>query len=106
VQLGKVEVQGSLSREAARQIVNRHMNGIRFCHAQGVYVPAGFSGRLLIQLVVSEKGPFAAVVVKQSSVGKQLQQCVVDMAGRWTFPAAKSGEQVIVIVSVPFVFKT
>jgi hypothetical protein len=32
------------------------------------------------------------------------QQCVVDMAGRWTFPAAKSGEQVT--VSVPFVFKT
>jgi len=98
------EVQGSLSKEVIRRIINRHRNEVLFCYEQELNTRPGLQGRVAVKFIIAPSGEVMNAVVDNSNMGSvKVEQCIAQAVRRWSFPAPEGGG--LVTVTYPFVFE-
>ncbi len=101
IRTGTVDLQGSLSKETIRRVINRHINEIRFCYESQLITRPDLQGRVSIKFVISPTGTVAKAIVAQSDVGSsKVDSCIAGAVGRMDFPAPAGGG--LVLVTYPF----
>jgi hypothetical protein len=96
------EVFGSLSKEAIRRVIGRHLNEVRYCYQQRLVSRPDLQGRVAVRFMIGMSGAVQLSVVTSSDVGDvQVGTCIADAVKRWDFPAPEGGGSVI--VNYPFV---
>jgi hypothetical protein len=98
---GAPTVQGSLSPEVVRRVVQRNLGQVRYCHEQGLQSRPDAQGRVNVRFVIGTNGAVQASAVTASthplpSVG----QCIANAVRRWQFPVPEGGG--VVAVNYPF----
>jgi TonB family protein len=94
------DVQGSLSKETIRRVVQRHLNEVRFCYEQELRQQPDLAGRVTVSFIISTSGSVQSATVAQSTVGSQrVDSCIAGAVRRWSFPSPEGG---IVVVNYPF----
>lgn len=105
LRVGVADVRGSLSKEAIRREIHRHLNEVRACYEQELNARPDLSGRVMIKFIVAPTGAVQMSAVSSSTLGvKRAEDCISQAVRRWTFPQPDGGG--IVVVSYPFVFDT
>lgn len=103
LRVGPVETTGSLSKEAIRRVIQRHLNEVRFCYEEGLRAQPDLSGRVAVRFMVSPAGVVQHAQVADSELRRPTTEvCIVSAVRRWTFPAPEGGGYVT--VSYPFLF--
>ena len=98
---GVAEVRGSLSAEAIRRTVRRHVNEVRFCYEQELAQRSDLAGRVTVSFIISMSGAVQTAAVSNSTLGNaRVESCIVQAVHRWTFPEPEGG---LVGVTYPFV---
>ncbi len=99
------EVRGSIDREEIRRVVIAHVNEVQRCYEQGLKRQPGLEGRVVLKFLIGKTGTVTAVTVAQTTMNdRQVEQCMVGAATKWTFPKPK-GEGDVTFV-YPFVLKS
>jgi hypothetical protein len=94
-------IVGSLSKEAIRRVVRRHINEVKFCYERGLAKRADLEGRVAIKFLINGKGAVQNSAVALSTLDDPgVAQCVARSVRRWTFPQPVGGG--VVIVTYPF----
>lgn len=98
---GSVSVVGSLSKEAIRRTVRRHINEVRHCYERELQARPDLAGRVSIKFVIAPTGAVQSSLVANSSVGDaNVEQCISTAVRRWGFPEPDNGG--VVAVTYPF----
>ena len=96
------EVLGSLSKEAIRRVIGRHLNEVRYCYQQRLVSRPDLQGRVAVRFIIAMSGAVQTSGVVDSDVGDaQVGTCIAEAVKRWDFPAPEGGGAVI--VNYPFV---
>lgn len=105
VRLRDATVNGSLSQEAIRRVVQRHVAEVRFCYQQGLQSRPDLEGRVVVSWIISPSGAVQSSSLNPTSnLGDaRVEQCVVQAVRRWTFPSPDGGG--MVGVNYPFVLQ-
>ena len=99
------EVRGSIDREEIRRVVIAHVNEVQRCYEQGLKRQPGLEGRVVLKFLIGKTGTVTTVTVAQTTMNdRQVEQCMVGAATKWTFPKPK-GEGDVTFV-YPFVLKS
>jgi TonB family protein len=98
-------VHGSLSKDAIRRVVHRHLNEVKFCYERELASRPDLTGRVSVQFVINGMGGVQTAVTKDSTLGSAaLDACIAQAVRRWTFPQPDGGG--VVIVTYPFQLET
>jgi TonB family protein len=99
---GKSLVRGSLDAGSIRRTIRRRINEVRFCYEQELLKAHTLHGRLTLQLTIVPSGRVATAIVKRSTLANAaVDQCIIDAAKAWSFPATADGGDAV--VTYPFV---
>ena len=100
------DVHGSLSQEAIRRVVRRHLPEVRFCYEQGLQQNPSLEGRVTLSWIISPTGTVqsASVAPGSSLSNGQVEGCIATAVRRWTFPQPDGGGTVG--VNYPFTLQT
>jgi hypothetical protein len=99
-------VLGSLSKEAIRRVIRRHIDEVRVCYdaamtSSGVH----FEGRVSVRFIIGPRGAVEeADVVADDTGDPSVGTCIRDAVDGWSFPSPEGGG--IVVVTYPFVLQT
>lgn len=100
----QIALRGSISKEAIRRTIRRHVAEVRYCYEQGLQRRPDLQGRVAVKFMVSGDGSVRAAAVQKSSVGeRRVEQCITSAVRRWTFPQPSDGG--VVMVTYPFVLR-
>lgn len=98
------EVRGSLSKEAIRRTIQRHLNEVRFCYENALRTQPELAGRVQVAFVITTAGEVQQANVVESGLHNSgVERCIAEAVKRWTFPAPDGGGYVT--VRYPFVFE-
>jgi TonB family protein len=99
------EVRGSIDREEIRRVVMAHVNDVKHCYDQGLKRQPGLEGRVVLKFLIGKTGTVIGVTVPQTTLNdRQVEQCMVGAATKWTFPKPKGEGDVSFVY--PFIFKS
>lgn len=99
------EGRDTLSREAVRRTIRRHVNEVRFCYEQELGQRPDLAGRVTLTLVIGATGAVQSTSIASSTLGSaRVEDCVAAAGRRWTFPAPDGGGSVL--VTYPFALDT
>lgn len=103
VRTGDVEVRGSVSRDAIRRVVRRHVDEVRFCYEEELAQRPDLEGRIDIAFIIAPSGQVQSASVSSSTLGNaRVEGCIVQAVRRWTFPAPEG----IAAVRYPYLLST
>ncbi len=103
--VGKITTTGSLSKEAIRRTVRRHLNEVRHCYESELRSRPDLSGRVAIKFVIAPSGAVQSALVAKSSVqDANVEECIAGAVRRWGFPEPEDGG--IVAVTYPFMLSS
>jgi len=101
IRSGAAMVQGSLSKEVIRRIIQRHINEVKFCYEKELAARPDLEGRVSIKFIISGTGAVQMAAVAETTLGNaKVENCIAQAVKRWTFPQPKGGG--VVIVTYPF----
>lgn len=84
-------------------VIQRHMNQIRYCYQRELNQNPNLSGKVVMNFTIARDGGVSQARIKRSSVGHAgVENCLVGLFLRMTFPVPKGGG--LVIVSYPLLF--
>lgn len=99
-------VQGALSSEVIRRIVQRNVVAVRQCYAAMLAANPTFAGLLGLRFVIGPDGSVIGVTIANNTTtprSPQFEQCVMAAVRRWRFdPPANGGP---ITVTYPFAFR-
>jgi len=103
VELDKsVRVQGGMSREEVKRIIDQHLDEISFCYENALMDAPSLMGNIVFEWKILMSGKVGAVRIKSSSMrSSQIHNCIQAAIKSWQFPKPQNAE---VMVSYPFVF--
>lgn len=103
VDLGKtVRVQGGMSREAVKRVIDQHIDEISFCYESALMDFPALMGNIVFEWKILLSGKVGEVRIKSSTIqGSSIHNCIKQAIKTWRFPQPKHTE---VVVSYPFVF--
>ena len=97
-----VRVQGGMSREAVKRVIDQHLDEISFCYENALMDAPSLMGNIVFEWKILMTGKVGAVRIKSSTVrSSQIHNCIQAAIKSWQFPKPQSAE---VMVSYPFVF--
>lgn len=103
--VGTPIILGALSREAMDQVVNRHLNQLRYCYQRALTRDPDIAGKVVVKFEVAADGTVTSAEIKSTTMNnEQVESCLVGRFMRFQFPEPKGGG--IVIASYPFVFSS
>ncbi len=97
-------VLGALDKGVIQQVIQRHMNELRYCYQRELTQDPSLAGRVEVKFVVARDGTVSSASVASSTLGNQaVDSCIVGRFLRFRFPEPRGGG--IVVVRYPFVFQ-
>jgi len=100
---GDLIILGSLDKKVIQQVIQRHLNQIRYCYQRELTKDPDLAGRVVIKFIVARDGTVSSATVKSSTMGNNaVETCIAGRFMRFMFPEPAGGG--IVVVSYPFVF--
>ncbi|MFH2066186.1 MAG: AgmX/PglI C-terminal domain-containing protein [Pseudomonadota bacterium] len=97
-----VGVQGGMSREAVKKVIDQHLDEISYCYETALIANPSIMGKVIFEWKILASGKVGMVSIKSSSINSnEIHACIKAAIQTWQFPAPKGSE---VIVSYPFVF--
>jgi len=97
-----VGVQGGMSREAVKKVIDQHLDEISYCYETALIANPSIMGKVIFEWKILTSGKVGMVSIKSSSINSnEIHACIKAAIQTWQFPAPKGSE---VIVSYPFVF--
>lgn len=97
-----VRVQGGMSREAVKRVIDQHLDEISFCYENALMDSPSLMGNIVFEWKILMTGKVGAVRIKSSTVrSSQIHNCIQAAIKSWQFPKPQNTE---VMVSYPFVF--
>ena len=95
------DVSAGMDKEAIRHTIHDNLIPIRHCYEKELKTKPNFTGKLVLEWDVEEKGKVTRVLVKQSA-DPQVDQCVAEVIKAAKFPEPPKGQ--IGRIVFPFVF--
>ena len=78
-------------------------NHIKSCYENALTRNRNLTGKLTVTFVVGPDGRVKSSFIKKSTITDGImEECILDVVNRWTFPPPKSGK--VVTVNYPFSF--
>ncbi len=97
-----VRVQGGMSREEVKRIIDQHLDEISFCYENALMDAPSLMGNIVFEWKILMSGKVGAVRIKSSTIrSSQIHSCIQAAIKSWQFPKPQNAE---VMVSYPFVF--
>jgi Ca-activated chloride channel family protein len=97
VRTGKAEVMGSIDKDVIRRVVRRHLAQVRACWEQTLTIDPSLSGRVVLEMVIDEKGRVISATLVENPIGDAaLGQCIERAARSWRFPGFPGGSAISV----------
>ncbi len=97
-----VSVQGGMSREEVKRVIDAHMDEISYCYETALIEDPALMGKSTFEWRILESGRVGEVRIRTSSVRSDtLHGCISRAIRSWQFPRPRGAE---VLVSYPFVF--
>ncbi len=97
-----VRVQGGMSREAVKRVIDQHMDEVSYCYENALMGNPSLAGSIVFEWKILLSGKVGEVGIKTSSVkSDSIHSCIKRAIKSWQFPKPTNTE---VIVSYPFVF--
>lgn len=101
---GNARIQGSLSKEIIRRVIEKHRAQIRYCYEKELQRSPGLYGKVGTFFVIEASGAVQTAEVRQSTMGNdEVGRCITSKIRTWRFPKPKGGG--VVEVTYPFLFK-
>lgn len=101
-----VDVRGSLSKEAIRQVIQSHLDEVQECYRIGLLDRPELDGRVAVKFIISPDGTVQMAAVAMSTLDSApVEECIVRAVRTWTFPLPDGGGIVIVVVTYPFLLQ-
>lgn len=87
-----VFVQGSISEDEIRRVVNSHQNEVAYCYNQAISLDPSLSGDITINWTIAAGGRVRSARETQNSTGsRSLSECIRRYLGSWRFPSPAQG---------------
>jgi len=97
-----VSIQGGMSREIVKQVIDRHLDEIQYCYESALLENSAIMGRIVYEWKILLSGKVGEVRIASSTVNShQIHDCIKASIKSWQFPKPVGME---VVVSYPFVF--
>ena len=98
----KASIQGGMSREAVKEVIDEHMDEITFCYENALMDEPSIVGSIVFEWKILMTGRVGEVGIKSSMVrSNRIHSCIKKAIRSWQFPEPRNTE---VVVSYPFVF--
>lgn len=105
IRSARPEVQGALDPSLIRRVVRRHRNETRHCYEQALQLRPELAGRVQARFVIDPSGSVLGASLQSSTISSaRVEDCVLQVVRRMSFPATPGGRTSI--VSYPWVFST
>ena len=97
-----VRVEGGMSRDAVKKVIDQHLDEISFCYENALMDSPALMGNIVFEWKILLSGRVGEVRIKSSSIrSKEIHSCIKAAIKTWQFPQPTNAE---VVVSYPFVF--
>ena len=97
-----VSVQGGMSREMVKRVIDQHLEEIQYCYESALMENPAIMGRIVYEWKILMSGRVGEVRIASSTVNShQIHDCIKAAIKSWEFPKPVGTE---VVVSYPFVF--
>jgi hypothetical protein len=97
-----VRIQGGMSRQAVKRVIDQHLDEISYCYECALISNPSIMGKMVFEWKILMSGKVGEVRIKSSSIqSSDLHSCLKGAIRSWQFPKPKGAE---VVVSYPFVF--
>ncbi len=97
-----VRIQGGMSREEVKRVIDQHMDEISYCYETALIDDPSIMGKMIFEWRILQDGGVGAVRIKSSSIrSDSLHSCIKSSIKSWDFPKPRGSE---VVVSYPFIF--
>ncbi len=98
-----VRIQGGMSREEVKRVIDAHMDEISYCYETSLIEDPGLVGKITFEWRILTSGQVGEVRIRSSSIrSDSLHGCISRAIRSWRFPKPRGAAEVI--VSYPFVF--
>ncbi len=97
-----VKIEGGMSREMVKRVIDQHLQEITFCYETALMSNPSILGRIVFEWKILMDGSVGEIRIVASSINShEIHGCIKSAIGSWRFPQPVGTE---VIVSYPFVF--
>jgi outer membrane biosynthesis protein TonB len=97
-----VKIQGGMSREAVKRVIDQHLDDITRCYEIALLSNPSISGRVVFEWKILMSGRVGETNIVSSNINSHgIHTCIKAAIKSWQFPKPKGAE---VVVSYPFVF--
>ncbi len=97
-----VKVQGGMSRQAVKRVIDQHLDEISYCYETALIYDPSIMGKVIFEWKILMDGEVGEVRIKFSSINSdKIHSCIKTAIKSWQFPSPKGAE---VMVSYPFIF--
>ncbi|MBN2297789.1 MAG: FHA domain-containing protein [Deltaproteobacteria bacterium] len=97
-----VKIQGGMSREAVKKVIDQHLDEITYCYETALIANPSLMGKVIFEWKILLSGNVGEVRIKSSSINSsEIHGCIKQSIKSWQFPKPKGSE---VVVSYPFIF--
>jgi outer membrane biosynthesis protein TonB len=97
-----VKIEGGMSREMVKRVIDRHLEEITVCYETALMSNPNILGRMVFEWKIMMNGRVGSVRIVASSVNShEIHNCIKTAIKSWQFPKPVGSE---VVVSYPFVF--
>jgi len=98
----KVRIQGGMSREAVKKVIDMHMDEISHCYETALVDNPSIVGRVVFEWKILLSGKVGEVRIQNSSINSDyIHSCIQSRIKSWQFPKPQGNQ---VMVSYPFIF--
>lgn len=98
----KVKIQGGMSREMVKRVIDQHLEEITYCYETALMSNPSIMGRIVFEWKIHMNGSVGQVSIVASSINShEVHNCIKAAIKSWQFPKPVGTE---VVVSYPFVF--
>jgi hypothetical protein len=97
-----VKIEGGMSREMVKQVIDQHLGEITFCYESALAANPNIMGRVIFEWKILLSGRVGEIRIVASNINSnEIHDCIKSAIKSWQFPNPVGAE---VIVSYPFVF--
>ncbi|TVZ41963.1 hypothetical protein P886_1314 [Alteromonadaceae bacterium 2753L.S.0a.02] len=98
----KVKIQGGLSRDQVKRVIDAHMDEVVYCYEKTLLNTPDLAGKAVFEWKVLMSGRVGEVNIKSSNLrSNQIHSCISNAIKSWQFPQPSG---TAVFVSFPFIF--
>ena len=97
-----VRIQGGMSREAVKRVIEQHLDEITYCYETALISNPSIKGKITMEWKILMSGTVGEIRIKSSTVkSPEIYGCIKSAIKTWQFPRPTGNE---VVVSYPFIF--